>query len=95
MNMFFLQFAFGDFKTWLLRRYTHGSFDRRKLGKLCFRRYTHYLFVFVTMAYLGMGSLGTGSVSSAASYIDISGYVDTAPYRSLYISYVAKPTQNP
>jgi len=29
---------------------------------------------------LGMGSLGTGSVSSAASYIDISGYVDSAPY---------------
>ena len=23
VNMFFLQFAFGDFKTWLLRRYTH------------------------------------------------------------------------
>jgi len=29
---------------------------------------------------LGMGSMGTGSVSSAASYIDISGYVDSAPY---------------
>ena len=25
--------------------------------------------------------MGTGSVSSAASYIDISGYVDSAPYR--------------
>ena len=31
----------------------------------------------------GMGSMGTGSVSSAASYIDISGYVDSAPYRSI------------
>ena len=29
--------------------------------------------------------MGTGSVSSAASYIDISGYVDSAPYRLIMI----------
>ena len=36
-------------------------------------------------SWSGMGSMGTGSVSSAASYIDISGYVDSAPYRLMMI----------
>ena len=44
-------------------------------------RYDSYHGIVKTKYSPGMGSMGTGSVSSAASYIDISGYVDSAPYR--------------